>query len=84
MAAGPVFMRGKGRHLDIQAAHAAIRLRFAVGREVLRSIGMPGYFSVTTWAKPVAKSWAARRASLRELPAVPISTSMLPVVRCWL
>lgn len=48
MAAGPVFMRGKGRHLDIQAAHAAIRLRFAVGREVLRSIGMPGYFSVTT------------------------------------
>lgn len=50
MAAGPVFMRGKGRHLDIRAAHAAIRLRFAVGREVLRSIEMPDYFSVTTWA----------------------------------
>ena len=31
MAAGPVFMRGKGRHVDIQAAHAAIWLRFTVG-----------------------------------------------------
>ena len=84
MAAGPVFMRGKGCRVDIQAAHAAIWLRFTVGGRVLRSIEMPDYFSVTTWAKPMAKSWAARRASLRELPAVPISTSMLPVVRCWL
>jgi len=33
MAAGPVFMRGKGCHVDIQAAHAAIWLRFTVGGE---------------------------------------------------
>ena len=35
---------------------------------------------VTTCAKPAANSLAARSASSSELPAVPTSTSILPVV----
>ena len=35
-------------------------------------------------AKPSANNFAAKRASSRELPAAPTSTSRLPVVQCWL
>lgn len=58
--------------------------RIGKSRKDRRDTAGLSYFPVTTWANPAANSRAARSASSSELPAVPISTSMLPVVRCWL